>query len=208
MHAYSAAQVKAAMDATKRLGGENYVFWGGREGYHTLLNTNLKCGAAPLVSVCSAWGGRTASEACATVVACSCLAFRALQATAQSVYCMLLGTSCLLELPKPQQSCGLGHSWMLLRCRLELDNLASFLKGAVAYKKKIGFQGALLLEPKPQVLPVHSCLKCTGKLVSLLAPTERSLQTSIFTSWRLCLWHSWSAQDRSLAPLQAAQQAA
>jgi xylose isomerase len=31
------------MDATKRLGGENYVFWGGREGYHTLLNTDLKC---------------------------------------------------------------------------------------------------------------------------------------------------------------------
>lgn len=35
--------------------------------------------------------------------------------------------------------------------RLELDNLASFLKGAVAYKKKIGFKGELLLEPKPQV---------------------------------------------------------
>ena len=43
VHAYSAAQVKAAMDATQRLGGENYVFWGGREGYHTLLNTDLKC---------------------------------------------------------------------------------------------------------------------------------------------------------------------
>ncbi len=43
VHAYSAAQVKAAMDATLRLGGENYVFWGGREGYHTLLNTDLKC---------------------------------------------------------------------------------------------------------------------------------------------------------------------
>lgn len=40
--AYSAAQVKAAMDATLELGGENYVFWGGREGYETLLNTNLK----------------------------------------------------------------------------------------------------------------------------------------------------------------------
>ena len=34
---------------------------------------------------------------------------------------------------------------------MELDNLASFLKGAVAYKKKIGFKGELLLEPKPQV---------------------------------------------------------
>lgn len=40
--AYAAAQVKNAMDATKELGGENYVFWGGREGYETLLNTNLK----------------------------------------------------------------------------------------------------------------------------------------------------------------------
>jgi len=40
--AYAAAQVKKAMDATKELGGENYVFWGGREGYETLLNTNLK----------------------------------------------------------------------------------------------------------------------------------------------------------------------
>lgn len=40
--AYGVAQVKNAMDATKRLGGENYVLWGGREGYDSLLNTNLK----------------------------------------------------------------------------------------------------------------------------------------------------------------------
>jgi xylose isomerase len=40
--AYAAAQVKNAIDATKELGGENYVFWGGREGYDTLLNTDLK----------------------------------------------------------------------------------------------------------------------------------------------------------------------
>ncbi len=40
--AYAAAQVKSALDATQELGGENYVFWGGREGYETLLNTNLK----------------------------------------------------------------------------------------------------------------------------------------------------------------------
>lgn len=38
--AYSAAQIKQALDVTKKLGGENYVFWGGREGYETLLNTN------------------------------------------------------------------------------------------------------------------------------------------------------------------------
>jgi xylose isomerase len=39
---HGAAQVKAALDATIELGGENYVFWGGREGYMTLLNTNMK----------------------------------------------------------------------------------------------------------------------------------------------------------------------
>jgi xylose isomerase len=40
--AYAAAQVKKALEVTKLLGGESYVFWGGREGYETLLNTNLK----------------------------------------------------------------------------------------------------------------------------------------------------------------------
>jgi xylose isomerase len=40
--AYAAAQVKKAMEITKDLGGENYVFWGGREGYETLLNTNTE----------------------------------------------------------------------------------------------------------------------------------------------------------------------
>jgi xylose isomerase len=40
--AYAAAQVKAAMDATLKLGGEGYTFWGGREGYSTLLNTDMK----------------------------------------------------------------------------------------------------------------------------------------------------------------------
>jgi len=40
--AYAAAQVRNALDATIRLGGENYVFWGGREGYLSLLNTNMK----------------------------------------------------------------------------------------------------------------------------------------------------------------------
>lgn len=40
--AYAAAQVKKALEVTKELGGENYVFWGGREGYHNLFNTNMK----------------------------------------------------------------------------------------------------------------------------------------------------------------------
>jgi xylose isomerase len=40
--AYAAAQVKKALEVTTDLGGEGYVFWGGREGYTTLLNTDLK----------------------------------------------------------------------------------------------------------------------------------------------------------------------
>ncbi len=40
--AYAAAQVKKALEITQRLGGENYVLWGGREGYETLLNTDMK----------------------------------------------------------------------------------------------------------------------------------------------------------------------
>ena len=39
---HAAAQVKAALDATIKLSGENYVFWGGREGYMSLLNTDMK----------------------------------------------------------------------------------------------------------------------------------------------------------------------
>jgi xylose isomerase len=39
--AYSAATIKACMDSTGQLGGQNYVLWGGREGYETLLNTDL-----------------------------------------------------------------------------------------------------------------------------------------------------------------------
>jgi xylose isomerase len=39
--AYAAAQVKKCLEVTKELGGENYVFWGGREGYQNLLNTDL-----------------------------------------------------------------------------------------------------------------------------------------------------------------------
>jgi len=40
--AYAAAQVKKAIEVTKELGGENYVFWGGREGYQCLWNTDMK----------------------------------------------------------------------------------------------------------------------------------------------------------------------
>ncbi|MCL2658958.1 MAG: xylose isomerase [Acidobacteriaceae bacterium] len=41
VYAYAAAQVRFCMETTQRLGGENYVLWGGREGYDTLLNTDL-----------------------------------------------------------------------------------------------------------------------------------------------------------------------
>jgi xylose isomerase len=40
--AYAGAQVKKALEVTNRLGGENYVFWGGREGYQNLYNTDMK----------------------------------------------------------------------------------------------------------------------------------------------------------------------
>lgn len=72
--AHAAAQVAHCMEVTRRLGGENYVLWGGREGYDTLLNTEL---------------------------------------------------------------------------RRELDQLARFLTMAVEHKHRIGFDGPLLIEPKP-----------------------------------------------------------
>ena len=42
MFAYAAAQVRQMLEVTQRLGGQNYVLWGGREGYDTLLNTDLR----------------------------------------------------------------------------------------------------------------------------------------------------------------------
>jgi xylose isomerase len=78
--AYAAAQVKNAIDATHRLGGANYVLWGGREGYETLLNT---------------------------------------------------------------------------RMRQEADQLGRFLNMVVQYKHDIGFEGTILIEPKPQEPTKH-----------------------------------------------------
>ena len=40
--AYAAAQVKKCMEVAKRLGAENFVFWGGREGYNSLINSDVK----------------------------------------------------------------------------------------------------------------------------------------------------------------------
>lgn len=78
--AYSAATIKTCMDATMKLGGENYVLWGGREGYETLLNTDLA---------------------------------------------------------------------------REFDQMARMLHLVVEYKHKIGFKGAILVEPKPQEPTKH-----------------------------------------------------
>jgi xylose isomerase len=78
--AHAAAQVRDMLEATHRLGGANYVLWGGREGYETLLNTRL---------------------------------------------------------------------------RQEGDQLARFLTMVAEHKRKIGFTGTLLLEPKPQEPTKH-----------------------------------------------------
>lgn len=78
--AYAAATVKTCMDATMKLGGKNYVLWGGREGYETLLNTDMS---------------------------------------------------------------------------RELDHMGRFLNMVVDYKNKIGFEGTILLEPKPQEPSKH-----------------------------------------------------
>jgi xylose isomerase len=78
--AYAVGQVKAALDATHRLKGENYVCWGGREGYETLLNTDMS---------------------------------------------------------------------------RELDQLGRFLSMLVDYKHKIGFEGPILIEPKPKEPTKH-----------------------------------------------------
>ncbi|TCV96636.1 xylose isomerase [Biostraticola tofi] len=78
--AWAATQVFSAMAATEKLGGENYVLWGGREGYETLLNTDL---------------------------------------------------------------------------RQEREQIGRFMQLVVEHKHKIGFQGTLLIEPKPQEPTKH-----------------------------------------------------
>ncbi|AEX52443.1 xylose isomerase [Rahnella aquatilis] len=80
IYTWAATQVVHAMNATKQLGGENYVLWGGREGYETLLNTDL---------------------------------------------------------------------------RQEREQLGRFMQMVVEHKHKIGFQGTLLIEPKPQEPTKH-----------------------------------------------------
>ena len=116
--AYAAATVKSCMDATMTLGGQNYVLWGGREGYETLLNTNL---------------GR------------------------------------------------------------EAEHAGRFLQMVVDYKYKIGFKGAILIEPKPQepskhqydydVATVYGFLKRFG--------LEREVQVNIEQGHAILAGHSF-----------------
>jgi xylose isomerase len=64
--AFAAATVKTCIDATHKLGGANYVLWGGREGYETLLNTDLKREASRLGRFLQWWSStstRSASRA-------------------------------------------------------------------------------------------------------------------------------------------------
>ncbi|HEV3146945.1 MAG TPA: xylose isomerase [Gemmataceae bacterium] len=91
--AYAGAQVKKCLEVTKELGGENYVFWGGREGYQNLFNTDMK---------------------------------------------------------------------------RELDHLAKFFHLAVEYKKKIGFTGQFLIEPKPKEPTAHQYDFDCANVVSFL----------------------------------------
>jgi xylose isomerase len=107
VYAYAAAQVKKALEVTHYLGGENYVFWGGREGYQTLLNTDMK---------------------------------------------------------------------------RELEHLANFLQAAVDHKKKIGFQGTLLIEPKPQEPTKHQYACHLEKKIT------RKMLTGLETLISVFLW--------------------
>ncbi|MBN2576139.1 MAG: xylose isomerase [Deltaproteobacteria bacterium] len=91
--AYAAAQVKKALDVTHKLGGENYVLWGGREGYESLLNTDMK---------------------------------------------------------------------------RELDQMGRFMNLVCEYKHKIGFNGPLLIEPKPREPSKHQYDYDSGNVLAFL----------------------------------------
>lgn len=115
--AYAAAQVKKAIEVTKELGGENYVFWGGREGYMTVLNTDMK---------------------------------------------------------------------------RELDHLAKFFHMAVDYKKKIGFTGPFLIEPKPHEPTSHQYdFDCANSLAFLRgAGLEKEFKFNIETNHATLAQHT------------------
>ena len=116
--AYAAATVKSCMDATMTLGGQNYVLWGGREGYETLLNTNL---------------GR------------------------------------------------------------EAEHAGRFLQMVVDYKYKIGFKGAILIEPKPQEPSKHQYDYDVATVYGFLRRfgLEREVQVNIEQGHAILAGHSF-----------------
>jgi xylose isomerase len=69
VYCFAAAQIKKALDLTVKLGGRGYVFWGGREGYETLLNTDIKLeleNVALLMRMAVAYGRSMASRGTST----------------------------------------------------------------------------------------------------------------------------------------------
>jgi xylose isomerase len=116
--AYAAAQVKHVLEATKRLGGANYVLWGGREGYETLLNTDL---------------------------------------------------------------------------RREAEQLGRFMQLVVEHKHRIGFDGTLLIEPKPQEPTKHQYdYDCAAVLAFLQKfGLEREIKLNIEVNHATLAGHSF-----------------
>jgi xylose isomerase len=126
--AYAGATVKSCIDATQRLGGQNYVLWGGREGYETLLNTDL---------------GRERQQA------------------------------------------------------------GRFLSMVVDYKHRIGFKGAILIEPKPQEPSKHQYDYDVATVYGFLKDfgLEREVQVNIEQGHAILAGHSFEHEIALAASL-------
>lgn len=126
--AYSAATVKTCMDATRKLNGENYVLWGGREGYETLLNTDLK---------------------------------------------------------------------------RERDHAGRFLHMVVEYKHKIGFDGTILIEPKPQEPTKHQYDYDVATVYAFLKDfgLEKEVKVNIEQGHAILAGHSYEHELATAASL-------
>ncbi len=128
VYAYAAATVKSCLDATMKLGGQNYVLWGGREGYETLLNTDLK---------------------------------------------------------------------------RERAHAGRFLQQVVDYKHKIGFKGAILIEPKPQEPSKHQYDYDVATVYGFLKEfgLEGEVQTNIEQGHAILAGHSFEHEIAMAAAL-------
>ena len=128
VYAYAAATVKSCMDATHKLGGQNYVLWGGREGYETLLNTDLK---------------------------------------------------------------------------QERAHAGRFLQQVVEYKHKIGFKGAILIEPKPQEPSKHQYDYDVATVYGFLKDfgLEKEVQVNIEQGHAILAGHSFEHEIATAAAL-------